>query len=35
MKVCTPITRQDGLNDMVARHFGMRIPAQNTEEANT
>gem|GEM_PF-3522993 len=23
MKVCTPITRQDGLNDVVARHFGM------------
>jgi hypothetical protein len=34
MKVCIPIIRQDGLNNMVARHFSMRIPAQNTEETN-
>ncbi len=35
MKVCIPIIRQDGLNDMVAQYFGMRIPAENTEENNT
>lgn len=35
MKICIPIIRQDGLNDTVAQHFGMRIPAENTEETNT
>ena len=35
MKVCIPIIRQHGLNDMVARHFGMKIPAENTEETKT
>jgi hypothetical protein len=35
MKVCIPIIRQDGLNDMVAQYFGMRMPADNTGETNT
>ncbi len=35
MKVCMPVIRHDGLNDIVARHFGMRMAAENTEENNT
>ena len=35
MKVCIPIIRQDGLNNMVTQHFGMRMPAENIQENNT
>jgi len=34
MKICIPIIRQDGLNNMVTQHFGMRM-LENTEENNT
>ncbi|CAG1008235.1 hypothetical protein METP1_03564 [Methanosarcinales archaeon] len=35
MKVCIPIIRHDGLNNMVTQDFGMRMPSENTEENNT